>query len=136
MPPRREPPWRDGSEQVLELLRQLEVLAALSRREAEGAGAVLLRRGAGRLCRALGRVAGDALALLLLLRLLLRAGALAGTGHARHPGRHAGDAAALGHLLHHLAGVEEPVDEAVDVLDLRAGALGDPQAARAVDHLG
>src|SRR5215210_2392632 len=49
--------------------------------------------------------------------------------------------AEIGHLaraepLHHLAHLAELLDELVDLLDRGARALGDPQAARALDQLG
>src|SRR3954451_13015810 len=88
------------------------------------------------LLRGLGGVAAHPATLArLVLRRLLGPAPLAATGHPRHP-RDTGHAAALGEGLHHLAGLEEAVDEAVDVGVLAAGALGDPGAAGAVDHLG
>src|SRR5215204_3394309 len=49
--------------------------------------------------------------------------------------------AEIGHLaraeaLHHLAHLAELLDQLVHLLDGRARALGDPQAARALDQLG
>src|SRR5690606_6400780 len=109
--PCHEAPWRPGREpsrsahELLELVRQFEVLPALLR-QAEGVAA--LRRGAPGgglllLLLALHRVTGALLALGLLLLLLLTAGAAPHAGDAGHPG----DAAALGHAGHHLAGLEE-----------------------------
>src|SRR5690606_18513478 len=132
--PRRGPggPYARSAHELLELLGQLEVLAALLR-QPEGLAA-LGRGGAARgrlllLLLALHRVAGALLALRLLLLLLLPAGAPA---HARHP-RHPGHATALSHAGHHLAGLEEPLDQVLHRADLDTGALGDPGAARAVD---
>ena len=105
------------------LARQAEGVAALGRGGLAARGLLLL------LLLALHRVAGALLALGLLGLLLRPAGAAA---HARHPG-HARHAAALGHAGHHLAGLEEPLDQALDRADLDAGTLGDTGAARAVD---
>ena len=54
-----------------------------------------------------------------------------------HRAHHAfGFAGAVVHGFHHLADVVELLDEAVDVLDVTAGAAGDAFAARAVDDVG
>ncbi len=103
------------------------------RPKAEPLAAAGFSASAGLLLGPLGGVAGLALALgLLRLRRLPALGLLA-EAHPRRPGHARG--AAAGHLLHHRAGLEEPVDELVDVGDLAAGALGDPGPAGAVDHL-
>ena len=68
------------------------------------------------------------LAVLLLLLGLLGAA----FGHRPH---HATSARThhLAHLAHHLAGIDEAVDEVVDVADLDAGALRDTGATRTVE---
>src|SRR5262249_26925685 len=57
-----------------------------------------------------------------------------GTGKAVHAGQrgHLALPHLAHHLLHHLAALEE----LVDLLDARAGAVGDADAALAVDHVG
>src|SRR6476620_729794 len=54
--------------------------------------------------------------------------------HAAHALHHLHQAAAL-HLLHHVAHLLELVQEAVDVLHLHAGALGDAELALGLQEL-
>src|SRR4051794_28943250 len=104
---------------------------------AEGVASVGDALGGGLLGgRALRGVAGAALGLALLGRLLaLPALAPERARHSGHP-RHPRNLTALGHRHHHLAGVEEPVDELVDVGHLGPRAPGDARPSRAVDDLG
>src|SRR6476661_9030223 len=65
-----------------------------------------------------------------LLPLLLVLGGLAGRTFAAERHSHL-----AGHLRHHLAGLEEPVDELIDLADRHTRPVGDAQPAGAVDDL-
>src|SRR6185503_278854 len=106
-------------EEVLQLLGQLEVLGQIESLAGLAGG---LR---SEFLSALGRVARPALAALLVgLGRHLALGLLAA---ATHPwdARHAGHPATVCELAHHLLGLDEALDQAVDVGDRRARAAGD-----------